>query len=1402
MKSNIFKKGVSLVLALAMCFSVFWGIGPTTAHAAGEEADVYLIAYPREGDSNFSGDWGHPGLHYMNGWDSGEANTTIVRAMDSYEGTACYCIEPGVHQNTGDTYGRRDEDYWDNYPSNLNSTIDGPTIKLLIGRILQYGYTGQISLGWRSQNSTDADNLAHLVATQLLIWETVVGERDADFNHVSVPAGYDTVKEIISNTHPLREQIFAYYDSIAASVKSHTTIPSFCGQTVEMEWDGSQYIATLTDTNKVLSLFSISASKPGIHFSAIGNDLIITAAEAPSETVTITASKNNSMRRGVVTWTDGTYGPDGGIQDVVSYTQSVSDPVTGYLNVKVSYGSAKIVKTSEDGNVAGISFTITGNGINKAVTTDKNGEILIENLMPGVYTITEQAYDIYETQESQQVTVVSGQTATVNFSNTLKRGDLAVIKNSEDALNEGMTFHLYGTSLSGQSVDEYAITDSDGIAYFNDVPIGSGYVLEEVDTPDRYVVPETQTAAIEWNTVTNKSVTNTLKKWNATVTKADAATGTAQGDGSLAGAVYGVYDGEELVDTYTTDANGQFTTAYYTCGDNWSIQEITPSEGYLLDNTAYLVGAEAKNYTVELNSSTLSVLETVKKGSIAIIKHTDNGDTQIETPENGAEFCVYLKSAGSYDTAAESERDYLTCDENGFAQTKELPYGVYTVHQVSGWEGRELMDDFDVFITEDGEVYRHLINNAAFESFLKIIKVDAETGNTIPYAGAAFQIYRPDGSLVTQTFTYPEVTTVDTFYTNDQGYLVTPDSLEYGTGYSLVEVQAPYGYVINTEPVYFDVTEDNSSEDGGVIVIEVTKANTAQKGVIKVYKTGEVFASAVVADAVYQPVFSAQGLPGAVYEITAAEDIYTLDGTLRYSAGEVVDTVTTDETGYATSKVLYLGKFNIQEITAPAGMVLNSEVHTVELVYAGQEIEITETSASFTNERQKVSVSLGKAMEQNEQFGIGMNGEVTAVTFVLYSAEEMTAADGSVIPADGLLEIVSVNENGSATCKTDLPMGSYYMKEMTTDGHYMTSDEAYPFTFEYAGQDTALVEIQVNDGIAIYNRLIYGSIHGMKKDDSGNALGGAVIGLFKDNATEFTVDTAILITTSAEDGSFSFTQVPYGNWIVREIEAPTGYVLSDEAYSVTIDEDGAVIEIEITNTLILGAVQLTKVDADYPDNKLTGAEFEVYRDSNGNKELDKDDESLGSLTEISTGIYQMEKLVYGDYFVQETKAPEGFYQDSNAYYFEITQHGEIEIVENEAGKGFINDAQVGSLRIIKTSSDGNVTGFSFRVVGPNGYIEVFTTDENGEIVIEGLRIGEYTVSEVSNEKSQNYVLPADKGCTIFEGATTKVTMHNELRDTPKTGDESNPAIWVALMVISGVGATSCGIYAYKKSKKK
>ena len=1399
------KKPLSLLMALFMCLGMFAGTG-VTAFAAGETMTTYMVDIPRANDPNKAG-WGHPALNFLGGWSTSAGTHFSVHTQDAYNGRAIYCIEPGIGVHSGDQYTGRGEDFWDNYPSSLNPTIPPNTIKEYIGRIMTYGWQGNASTSWMSSNPDHANQMAGYIATQLLVWETIVGERDSQFNHVDANAqGKNNVTEYISAEHPLRSQIFSQYSAIESAVKRHTMLPSFFSSTAdagayELKWDGEKYSATLTDTNGVLGDYTFSSSTAGLNFSVDGSQLTITSSQALKGSVTVKAEKISAQRSGVVVWTDGVTG--GGTQDFATYGTTVSDQMVGYLNLEVKTGNMKLIKTSEDGKVEGISFTITGEGYNATKTTNAAGEIDITDLNPGVYTVTEQSIDKYEPQATQRVTIVSGQTATVTFNNVLKRGSLEVTKTSEDGLAEGMTFHLSGTSLSGLPVDEYAVTDSTGVARFENVLIGTGYVLEEVDTPIRYVVPEAQTATIEWNEVTDKTVNNILKKFRVTVTKSDVETGTPQGDGSLAGATYGLYKGDTLIDSFTTDENGQFTTGYYVCDSDWTIREINPSEGYLVDSTIHHVGAEPELYTIELNDTANDVTEQIIKGDIAIIKHTDDGETGIETPEEGAEFQIYLKAAGSYDAAKDSERDVLVCDENGFAQSKKLPYGTYIVHQTKGWEGRELMDDFEVYISQDGQTYRYLINNAAFESYIKVVKVDAETGVTIPYAGAGFQIYRPDGSKVEMTFTYPTPTTIDTFYTNAEGYLVTPEKLEYGSGYSLVEVQAPYGYVLDSTPVYFDVTEDNSTEEGGVTVIEVTKSNMAQKGVIKVSKTGEVFSSVQENEGVYQPVYEVTGLPGAVFEITALEDVYTPDGTLRYSAGEVVDTITTGEDGTAQSQPLYLGKFQVKEIEFPHGMADTGEnITEVELVYAGQEVEITETSASFYNQRQKALVTLDKVLEQDETFGIGMNGEITAVTFGLYAQEDITVADGSIIPADGLLEIVSVDENGQAMCKTDLPFGSFYLKELSTDSHYLLNGETFPFSFEYGGPSLAVVEIAANNGEAVSNELIRGEIRGLKTDENGTGLSRAVIGLFQSDETEFTAENALATATSAEDGSFSFADVPFGDWVLKELESPAGFILSDEVIPVTVEEDGQVVEISLANERIYGNLRLTKVDKDYPDNKLTGAEFEVYRDTNGNKELDEGDELLGKMEETSTGIYEMAHILYGGVFVKETKAPEGFLLDENAYYVEIAEHGKIYEVENEAGKGFVNAAQTGSLRIEKTSSDGKVEGFSFRVTGANGYDQTFKTDKNGEIHIEGLRVGDYTVSEVSDGASASYVLPADKTVTILADKTTVAQMHNELRDTPKTGDDSKPWLWMALMGVSAAGAATLGILGYVNKRKK
>ena len=852
---KLYRRSISGLLALLICFTAILGSGMTAYAAAftGETADSYSVAFPRDGDANldYSGTWGHDELHYMNGWTSGEATwMTTLHTIGSFGGPACYCIEPGVPRNLYRSYESYGEDYWDTFPAEYNRTIDGRTMKTLLGRIMQYGYQGNLSLDWRSQNEADADKLAHMMATQVLVWETVVGERDADFNHVD-PGSADAVKSVYRTSHPLYSRFSAYYDSIEASVKKHTVVPSFmdrseeAAQTVELSWDGGRYTATLTDTNGVLGEYAFSSAQSDMTFAVDGNDLTISVETASADGVTITAVRNNT-RQGVLVWSDGHYGPDGTMQDVVTFRDTVSDPMYAYLHLKVGYGSVKIIKTSEDGEVSGISFTVSGNGTEQTVTTNADGEMQLDDLRPGAYTVTEQSSDRYEPQEVRQVTVISGQVATVTFHNTLKRGSLEVIKTSEDHLIEGVKFHLTGASLSGLPVDEYAVTDSTGKAVFSDVLIGTGYVLSEVDTDVRYVIPEDQTAAVEWSKVSHKSIHNVLKKWNATVTKSDSATGTPQGDAKLSGAVYGVYKGGQLVDTYVTDGNGQFTTVYYACGDDWTIREITPSEGYLLGSTVYPVGAEPQRYTAEYN------------------------------------------------------------------------------------------------------------------------------------------------------------------------------------------------------PIALDVTEQ----------------------------------------------------------------------------------------------------------------------------------------------------------------------------------------------------------------------------------------------------------------------------------------------------------------------------------------------------------------------VIRGGVALTKVDKDYPENKLEGAVFEVYRDSNRNQELDAEDELLGTMEELGSGEYALTGLCYGGYFAKEAQAPEGFYLDENAYYFAITTDGETVTVENEAGKGFVNAAQVGSLRIVKTSSDGKLEGFSFRVTGANGYDQVFQTDAEGFILVEGLRIGDYTVSEVRDGSSDGYLLPADKTASVFEGAVTEVEMHNEKKpalEVPQTGDNSHMALWLGLLGISGIGAAA--ILLMRKRKK-
>lgn len=1087
-------------------------------------------------------------------------------------------------------------------------------------------------------------------------------------------------------------------------------------------------------------------------------------------------------------------------------------------------GTIKVNKTADDGIVSGREFKVTGNdGSSYTKKTNANGVaefsgLKVYNTSTGkaiTYTVSEINVDTrYEVPKAQNVTLTSGDvdlTVNVKFNNQLKTGSIKINKQSEDNRNGDREFTITGNGKT------YTIkTGSDGIAILSDIPVYNSnnekivYTISEKNVPVKYVVPADQTATLTADATTTKTFKNILKKFTVEVTKQDSETASEQGNGTLAGAVYGLYLDGELVDQYVTDENGYFKTKEYVCG-NYTVQEISPSEGYLLDETVYSVGAESENYCIEHNSLSMTVTEDVIKGNIAMIKHSDDGSTQIETPEVGAEFEVYLKSSGSYANAVETERDHLTCDENGFAQTKDMPYGVYTVHQTVGWEGTEFIADFDVNISKNGQTYRYLINNAKFESYIKIVKVDSETGKTIPYEGAGFEIYDSNGQKISMMFAYPTPTTIDVFYTNSEGYLITPEVLPYGE-YSLVEVQAPYGYALDKTPVAFSVSSENAEKENSLTIVKVEKQNTAQKGKISVHKTGDIFTSVTTASSAYTnengemivnpttytPVFAGGNLSGAVFQVIAAEDIVTLDGTVHANAGDVVAEITTDENGYAETDLLYLGKYEIKEVQAPYGYVRNSESQFVELTYAGQEIAVRDTvNASFVNDYQSVEISLSKVMENDELFGIGNNNEYLSVRFGLFAAEDIQAADGTVIPADGLISEISLDENMTAVIAEKIPFGKYYVQEIATDEHYVLNGEKYLVTFEYMGQEVTTVSIDCGQFV---NELKRGKVEGIKVNESDEPLENALFGLFAVDTAEFTSENAYMTAVSDENGNFEFDEIPYGEYIVREIEAPTGYILSGESYPVTVCEDGETITIRTVNKPI--TVEVSKVDV-YGE-ELIGAEMQL---------IDSQDNVVDEWVSDDTN-HVVSKLGAGEYMLKEIAAPDG-YVIATDIKFTVDVYGNV-MVENvdftavsDNGNPLI--AMVDDTTKVRISKRDITTGEEL----PGATLQII--DENGNVVeewvstdeahfIEGKLIAgkEYTLRETI--APDGYEIANEISFTVNEdGSVTEVVMYDEHTpdletpptvtiDTPNTGvsaDNSAELYLVAAAVIMAFGMLIC-----------
>ena len=1055
-----------------------------------------------------------------------------------------------------------------------------------------------------------------------------------------------------------------------------------------------------------------------------------------------------------------------------------------FVTEDFSRGTIKINKTAEDGIVADREFKVTGSdGSSYTKKTNAAGVAEFSGLKVYdvdaktaiTYTISEINVETrYETPKAQNVTLTSGTvdlTVTANFVNELKTGSIRINKQSEDNQNGDRTFTITGNG------ETYTITTgADGIAILSDIPVYNSenekieYTISEKDVPIRYVVPANQTATLTADATVDVTFENVLKKFTVEVVKKDIENGTAQGDASLAGAVYGIYNGDELIDTYTTDEYGSFTTHEFECGDNWTIKELTPSEGYLLDSTVYEVGAEEKKYTIENNAIEMTVYETPVKGKISIIKHSDDGTTGIETPEVGAEFDIYLKSAGSFENAKDSERDHLICDENGFAQTKMLPYGVYVVHQTVGWDNTEWVGDFEVNVCENEEDYFYIINDAVLTSYVKIVKKDAETGNIIPVAGIGFKVWNCDTeSYVVQEIKYPAVTALDTFYTDETGTLMLPNELVYGD-YELHEVQSANGYVLDSKPVPFTI-------DGTVDTVVVEKTNKPQKGKISVQKSGDSFATVNENNDIYTPVFNETGLAAAVFEITAAEDIVTADGTIRAKKGDVVATLTTDANGYAESDLLYLGKYEVKETKAPYGYVQNTVSETVELTYAGQEIEVRDTvNQAFINDYQEVEITLSKFMERDELFGIGDNDEYVSVRFGLFADEIITAVDGTSIPENGMIAEVSLSEDMTAKFDAQLPFGRYYVQEIATDEHYMLNGEKYLVNFEYMGQEVTTVSFDCG---TFENRLKRGNANGFKVNEDDEPLANALFGLFAVGTETFTADTAIKTAISDETGCFEFTEIPYGEYVICEIQAPDGYIFSDKQYPVTINEDGDTVEITAENEAI--TVEISKQDI--YGSELAGAEMQL---------VDENGEVIDEWVSDGTN-HVVTELPVGKYTLKETAAPDG-YIIATDISFEVFADGSV-IVENvdatattEEGHPLVvmvDDTTKVEISKLDITNDEELVGATLQIIDEDGVVvEEWVSYEHPHFIEAQLIAGKtYTLKETI--APDGYTIANSIDFTVnADGTVTPVVMYDEpIPDTPDTptGDTTSRLPGIALI---------------------